>query len=424
MSKIIVLITPAEGHFNPFVPIIRKLIERKHEVVCIAGRAFKKRVEDTGANFTPIPEKWDPHEMEIYDFFPELKRKKSISQIKYYIKHVLIDMIPDMLIELQNVLKEFPADLVIYDSFQAAGFYMSELGGPPGVLLSVLPLNMPGKDIAPFGLGWLPGKTVISKLRNNLLNTIFMQFVYKDIQDHVNKMQKEIGLPALQKHIFIDAFERSNLVLHTSIPSFEYKRAEFPPNFHFIGPISAPADHNFRKPEWWQQADKDLPVVLINQGTIAKDLDNLIRPAIDALKNEEVVVLAVPVKKGEIPNLPENTHTEPFIPFGNILPFVDIMVTNGGFGGTQNALAHGIPVVIAGATEDKMEVAARLENTGAGINLRMQKSKPELIKKAVKKILSDPSYKKQAEKLRAEYAKYDAPTLAVELCEKLIQENR
>jgi len=421
MSKIIVLITPAEGHFNPFVPIIRKLIERKHEVVCIAGRAFKKRVEDTGASFTPMPEKWDPREMDYYDFYPALKDKKGISQVKYYIKHILIDMIPDTLNELQNVLKEFPADLVIYDSFQAAGFYMSELGGPPGALLSVLPLNMPGNDIAPFGLGWLPGKTSISKLRNNLLNTIFMRFVYKDIQHHVNKMQKEIGLPALQKHIFIDAFERSNLVLHTSIPSFEYKRAEFPSNFHFIGPIPAPADQNFRKPEWWEHIEKDLRVVLVNQGTIAKNLDNLIKPAIEALKDEEVVVLAVPVKKGEIPNLPENTHTEPFIPFGNILPFVDIMVTNGGFGGTQNALAHGIPVVIAGATEDKMEVAARLEYTEAGINLRKQIPSPKIIQKAVKKILSDPSYKQKAEKLCLEYAGYDAPTLAVDLCEKLIE---
>ena len=117
-------------------------------------------------------------------------------------------------------------------------------------------------------------------------------------------------------------------------------------------------------------------------------------------------------------------QTEPYIPFGNILPHVSIMITNGGFGGTQNALAHGIPIVIAGATEDKMEVAARLENSGAGINLRKQKPSPRNIKKAVMKIFSDPSYKQRAKELQLDFAKYDAPTLAVELIEELIKKQK
>jgi len=192
MSKIINLITTADGHFNPFVPIIIKLIERKHDVVCVTGRAFKKRVEDAGAAFKPIPEKWDPKGMEIYDFFPELKHKKGISQIKYYIKHTLFDPIPDVLNELKNVLEKFPADLIIYDTFAVSGLLMSELGGPPCALLSVLPLSMPGKNIAPFGLGLLPGKSVFSKLRNNLLNTIFDHLIYNDIQNYANKTQEEI----------------------------------------------------------------------------------------------------------------------------------------------------------------------------------------------------------------------------------------
>lgn len=423
MHKIIALITPAEGHFNPFVPIILKLIERRHEVVCITGRVFKKRVENTGATFIPMPEKWDPKELEIYDFFPELKKKKGVSQVKYYIKHILFDPIPDVLKKLKSVLKRFPADLVIYDSFAVSGLYLTELGGPPCAKLSVLPLSMPGKNIAPFGLGLLPGKSIFSKLRNNLLTTIFERLIYRDVQKHANRIRKIVGLPAIEKNVFVEGFEKPNIVLHTSIPSFEYKRTEFPTNFRFIGPIAIPSDQNYNKPEWWTAIEKDIPVILINQGTIAKNYDNLIKPAIGALRDENMIVLAVPVKEGEIHNLPEHTFTEPYIPFGNILPFVDIMVTNGGFGGTQNALAHGIPIVIAGATEDKMEVAARVENTGAGINIRKHNPLPRDIIKAVKKIMSEPSYKKKAMELQVEYAKYEAPTLAVELLERLIEKH-
>jgi len=65
------------------------------------------------------------------------------------------------------------------------------------------------------------------------------------------------------------------------------------------------------------------------------------------------------------------------------------MNINGGFGSTQNALSHGIPFIIAGATENKMEVATRLEYLGAGITLREQKPSSSNIKKAVMKIISD-----------------------------------
>jgi len=117
-------------------------------------------------------------------------------------------------------------------------------------------------------------------------------------------------------------------------------------------------------------------------------------------------------------------HTEPYIPFGNLLPHVDLFITNGGFGGTQNALAHGIPVIIAGATEDKMEVAARVEYAGAGINLRKQKPSPGDIRKAVRKILSDPSYKQKARELQKDFAKYDAPELAVRWIGEFLREIR
>jgi UDP:flavonoid glycosyltransferase YjiC (YdhE family) len=33
------------------------------------------------------------------------------------------------------------------------------------------------------------------------------------------------------------------------------------------------------------------------------------------------------------------------------------MVTNGGYGGVQMALSYGVPLVVAGASEDKPEVA-------------------------------------------------------------------
>ena len=421
MSNIVILAEAVEGHFSPLVPIIQRLVSRGHQIVCITGRSFRERVENTGASFHALPHQWDPGDQDIYDFFPQLKQQSGLSQIKCYVKHVLYDQVPDVLSTLQDVLVKFPADVVISDTFMAAGTWITELGGPPSVNVSVLPLSLPGRDLAPFGLGLLPGTSLFSRLRNNLLNVIFEKLVFRDVQKHVNVIRNAVGLPPYERSFFIEGFEKSNLVLHMSTPTFEYPRTEFPSNFQFIGPVLLSPNDGYNEPTWWSEVESDLPTILINQGTIAKNHDDLINPAIEALRNEKMTVVVVSVNEGEIKCLPKNTYTESYIPFGNLLPHIDTMITNGGFGGTQNALAHGIPLVIAGASEDKMEVAARVEHSGAGINLRKQRPSPEDISKAVMKILSEPSYRQKAKGLKADFAKYDAPTLAVDLVEELIK---
>ena len=68
-----------------------------------------------------------------------------------------------------------------------------------------------------------------------------------------------------------------------------------------------------------------------------------------------------------------------------------------------------------------MEVAARLEYSGAGINLKKQKPTSNNILKAYRKIRSDPSYKQKAKELKEQYAKFDAPVLAIGMIEELIE---
>jgi len=422
MSKIIILIEPVDGHFNPFVPIIKKLIEREHEIICITGQGFKQRVEKLGAVFYPLPSKWDPKDEEVYDFFPELKNKKGLSQIKFYLKHIMFDQVPDVLALLQQQLKQFPADVIVSDTFMIAGNWITELGGPPSVRLSILPLSLPGKNIAPFGLGLLPGNTVLLKFRNNLLKKLFEKLLFKDVQKHVNQIRQKLGLTIFEQSFFSKGFEIPNLVLHASTASFEYAREQMPDNLKFIGPVLIDPVADFKEPNWWQGINDDIPVILLNQGTVSKNLDDLINPVIDALKDERVKLIIVPVESGELNKLPANMYAEKFIPFGNLLPHIDIMISNGGFGAVQNALAHGVPLIIAGATEEKMEVAARVENAGAGINLRTQNPSVSEIKKAVNELLNNTRFKQKAKILQTDFAKYDAAKLAVESIEQLIIE--
>src|SRR4029453_7192269 len=68
--------------------------------------------------------------------------------------------------------------------------------------------------------------------------------------------------------------------------------------------------------------------------------------------------------------LPANARAASFLPHALLLPLVDVMVTNGGWGGVLAALQAGVPLVVAGRSLDKPEVARRVAWTKAGLNLR------------------------------------------------------
>jgi UDP:flavonoid glycosyltransferase YjiC (YdhE family) len=95
------------------------------------------------------------------------------------------------------------------------------------------------------------------------------------------------------------------------------------------------------------------------------------------------------------------------------------MVTNGGYNGVQMALANGVPLVVAGQTEDKPEVCARVQWSGVGINLKTNKPTPTQIREAVNKIRRSSHYRQKAKLFQAEIARYDAATLSATLLEQL-----
>lgn len=93
---------------------------------------------------------------------------------------------------------------------------------------------------------------------------------------------------------------------------------------------------------------------------------------------------------------------------------VDVFVTNGGFGGVQLALAHGVPLVV-GRTEDKVEVSARVDWASVGISLRTARPTPTQLAAGVRRVPTDPNYRKRAEEMARIYTRYRGTDRAVEV---------
>ncbi|MBS1699979.1 MAG: glycosyltransferase, partial [Actinobacteria bacterium] len=140
--------------------------------------------------------------------------------------------------------------------------------------------------------------------------------------------------------------------------------------------------------------------------------------ALQALADRDILVVATTGTVGRDHLdlvVPDNARVIGFVPFAELLPRVDLVITNGGWGGTLATLAQGVPLIIAGGDLDKPEVAARVAFSGAGINLRTGTPTAAAIAAAVDRVMADGSYREAAERMAADLARLGGAERAAEL---------
>ena len=64
-------------------------------------------------------------------------------------------------------------------------------------------------------------------------------------------------------------------------------------------------------------------------------------------------------------------------------------------------------------------MCARVEWSGAGINLKTNRPTTSRIRQAVRSVLSEPRFERNAARIQADFARHNAPTEAAALLEKL-----
>lgn len=422
MSNILVVTGVVEGHFYPASKIVEELINRGHKILWWSGECQKHRIESIGAQHKQISEKYDPKGKPFYEFRPEIAKLKGIKQFKFYAKKEFLDLSEHVLEMYNDIKDDFSIDLVLSDPVIWPIYFLAEKLDIPSVNLHMLPLLVNSQDTAPFGTGLRPATSGVRKFRNSILNFVANEILMKDVLHYANDKRKLFGLqPFDKKHRFIcnAMLAMANRVLYMTVPSFDYPRTDLPIDIEFIGPILREHDNTYVQPEWWSQLSLEKPVILVNQGTMISDPMELIYPTIEGLKNEDYIVIALPLEKSD-KLLPENVYAESFIPFGNILPFVDVFITNAGYGGTHMALAQGIPIIAAGEQDDKMEIAARISWSGCGINLGTATPKPRMIREAVKKVLLDSTFKTNAARIQNEIYLSDTVNRACNVIEETL----
>lgn len=429
MSRILFATSPLSGHVRPGLPVAAELVARGHEVVWYTGAAFRDVVERTGARHVPFAAALDYDEADLGATFPERASiRAGLPQLRYDVRHVFLEPIPEHVRQLRALADDERFDAVVIEGTFVAGGWLAEERDLDLVVYGITPLSGHSRDTAPSGLGLTPMPGPLGRLRDRLLYAVVEKGVFRAEQRRAQQIRAELGLPPSRAFLFDAAAEHASLYLQGSVPEFEYPRSDLPAGFHFVGAlVPASPDALARRaplPAWWDELDGDRPVVLVTQGTVKVDPEHLLHPAIEALAGEDVLVVGTTGGLDPAPVLARHegagVHLERFIPFDDLLPHVDVLVTNGGYGGTQQALMHGIPVVVAGVTEGKNEVAARVRWSGAGIDLRTDSATPDAVRTAVRTVLGDGSYRERAQRLAARFAAHDGPRTSADLIEGLL----
>jgi MGT family glycosyltransferase len=418
MARFLICTISVIGHVSPALPIARKLVDRGHQVYWYTGSEFQSKVESTGSHFIPAvnisPEwmaKWMVHRNAL----------QGVAQLKFDLKYGFIDAAVRQFKDLTEILRDFPADVILADFCFLGAAWIHEQGGSPWAGFSVSALAFSSRDTAPFGLGMKPDASAFGQFRNRGLNWLTDRVIFREVTAYMNQVRADLGLAPSQTSFFniISPF----LHLVGSVPEFEYSRRDLPDQVHFVGPLLGNIATEFTLPDWWEELNGDLPVVHVTQGTITTDPERLIIPTLQALASEDVLVVATIFDRSIdsilSDEIPANARIASFIPHPQLLPHVDVMITNGGFNGVQMALAHGVPLIGAGKSEDKPEICARIEWLGVGIDLKTDKPTPEQIQAAVGKILADRSYQNRAQDMQRIISEYDAPSIAATLLEQL-----
>jgi UDP:flavonoid glycosyltransferase YjiC (YdhE family) len=381
-------------------------------------------VQSTGAVHHPIRSAEDFGGQTISEAFPELVGLTGITMVRKAFQRVFIDNAEGMLRDCQLILSSHPADVVLSEPLFLASRWLHELGGPPWATLGESMLGIYSRDTAPFGPGLFPKRGAVGALRNRAMNAVHRRVLFAPVTEHYERARARVGLPRLGLS-FIDTFVGPYLYMQSTVPEFEYPRRDLPEQVQFIGPLLPRAAESFEAPAWWDDLTRARRVVLVTQGTVATDPHHLLVPTIRALADQPVLVIAT---TGGSPRdavnalggtVPANVRLEQFVPYAELMPHVDALVTNGGYGTVQHALSRGVPIVVAGATEDKPEVAARIAWSGAGIRIRAQNPAVEQLAESIRAVLEQPRYRERAARIAGAMREYDAPSTAATLLEDL-----
>ena len=423
--KILFACFPADGHFNPLTGLAVFLKEQGCDVRWYTSKNYADKLKKIGIAHYPFVKAIEIINEDFDETFPERKAIKSqIKKLKFDMINLFVLPSSKYYEDILEIREEFAFDAVIADCAFPGIPYLTDKMNVPVIAIGVFPLTETSKDLPPIGLGMTPSYSFLGKLKQAVLRAITNKMIFGEPNRVLWKTLEQHGIGHKNESIFDMLIRKSSVFLQVGTPGFEYKRSDMSPHIHFIGallPWSAAKNHVPWEDERLHRYER---IILVTQGTVERDVEKILVPTLEAFKGTDTLIIATTGGSGTEDlrkRFPEqNLIIEDFIPFADVMPYADIYITNGGYGGVMLGIENELPMVVAGKHEGKNEINARVGYFGLGVNLKTETPGPAKIRNAVEKIYADASYKKNVVALAGEFRKYEPKRLLGTHLEQLV----
>lgn len=442
---------PGLGHFNPLVPLARKLLECGHDVAFVSAASFADAVTQAGFEFIPAGLDWD--ERRLLDTVPELRTRTRIVRGEWIMKHLFLDRSPRRMIpDLLRIIAEWRPHVLVAGSFEYGGLLAAEKSGLPYATASyTIPWNRwilrhaVGRHIASirqeFGLPSDPGLHSFSRyldlcfappswrferaLSDRALTRLVSAKVFSA---DLPLRQRLWGLKALLLQKLFERWLRAH-------PD----DARLPATTHFIGDADRREEPLPASPLFDQMPRQ--PVVFVSLGTVlSAEHPDIFEKILIGLRDQPVNVIITMGGKADATQFgpqPNNIRIVDFITqkeLRRVLPHVNLCVNHAGYSSVVEALSHGVPLVLLPLMSDAPMntrmcvidgVTATLPRDVWGISpkglpvIRAERLNSNNLAQVILQALLDPSYKAAAVRIQKEMAERRDLTFAVKLLDQL-----
>ncbi|MEU5884559.1 activator-dependent family glycosyltransferase [Spirillospora sp. NPDC047279] len=184
-------------------------------------------------------------------------------------------------------------------------------------------------------------------------------------------------------------------------------------------------------PSWLKEPPK-APRVCLTLGLMRREMLGADRASAGELLNAlagldvEVVATLNADQLRTLPAVPDNVRAVDFVPLNALLPSCSAVIHHGGSGTLTTACLHGIPqLVVPHMIWDSAETARRLVERGAGLALWDGGDfSANDLKGGLERLLGEPSFGREAGRIRREILATPAPAGIVPVLERLTAEHR
>lgn len=361
----------------------------------------------------------------VNELLPERLNFKSMAgRLNFDIINFFINRSTKYFEDIKDIYEDFPFDLMIADRAFSAIPFVKEKMNIPVVAVGIFPLAESSKDLAPYGLAITPSKSFAGSIKQAALRWVADKILFAKSTKALKNLTIEHNLSYEGQTIFDYIVKKSTLLLQSATPGFEYQRSDLGKNITFIGAV-LPHSYSKNTTPWFDnRLNQYEKVVLVTQGRVEKDIEKLLVPTLEAFENTDVLVIATTGGAGTA-ELRErfpacNLIIEDFIPFNDVMPYADVYISNGGYGGVLLAIEHQLPLVVAGMHEGKNEICARVGYFKIGINLKTEKPETIQIRRSVVEVLNNVTYKRKVVKLAEEFSRFEPAELTAKYVDELL----